>query len=468
MQGEVSDAFIVVLTVNMFTTLGVLHYLVAKPRDANAEIGWHITVLHLSIGAVALGLVVVFRNSFGGILDAPHMGQYVPGFALAMFLERTGQIPERIHARHMNFRLIGLARTSSEITYSLASVGFAIAGTGGMAIVYGNIARSIVYLSMMTLPSDRSEWLKPCKLRFGALRPVFAFGLPLAVGAWASFASRRWDNLIISAMFGPGIVGEYNLAYNLADIPAIQVGEQIGEVLLPSFAHMTPEGRRDALVRSTGLLSLIIFPLAIGLGALAPTVVHTLLSPAWAGVAPMLMILSALSVTRPFGFTIASYLQASNLPRPAMWLNLSKVVMLLTSIVLLGQLGPLWACVGVGVAFGGQSLASMMVVAKKDGLRIGAFLRRCVPPLLACVPMVLAVYGTRIALVRLGIEVRGASLAAEVIAGAIVYIAAALVIARSESRELVGLIRGARRRKGAVSSIPPAALETAVERSSVL
>src|SRR4051812_44594986 len=54
-QGEVSDAYIVVLTVNMFTTLGVLHYLVAKPKDAGPEVGWHITVVHLAIGAVALG-----------------------------------------------------------------------------------------------------------------------------------------------------------------------------------------------------------------------------------------------------------------------------------------------------------------------------------------------------------------------------------------------------------------------------
>jgi lipopolysaccharide exporter len=458
-QGEVSDAFVVVLTANMFTTWGVLHFLVARPKEATPEIGWHITVLHLSVGIVAFSLVAIFRDAFGTLLGAPAMGRYVPGFAVALFLERVGQIPERIHAKHMNFRLIGIGRTSSEITYSIVSVVLAVMGWGGMAIVYGNIARGLVSVSIMAGASDRSEWLRPCKLRLAALRPVFSFGLPLAVGSWASFASRRWDNLIISAMFGPAVLGEYNLAYNLADIPAIQVGEQIGEVLLPSFAHMTPEARKDALVRSTGLLSVVIFPLAIGLGAVAPTVVKTLLSPEWAGVAPMLMILSALSVTRPFGFTIASYLQASNLPRAAMWLNLSKVVLLLASLTLLGQLGPLWACAGVGVAFGAQSLAAMAVVAKKDGLRIGAFLTQCFPPFLACAPMVLAVFGVRHGLASLGIDVRGVSLVAEMVAGALVYVVSALLIARSTSRELLRLIKNALRRRtqrDTPTSIPPA------------
>ncbi len=453
-QGEVSDAYIVVLTANMFTTLGVLHYLVAKPKDAGPEVGWNITVLHLSVGLVALSLVTLFRDHFGHYLHAPDMGKYVPGFAVALFLERIGQIPERILARHMQFRLIGLGRTSSEITYSIVSVALAMTGMGGMAIVWGNIARSAVYVAVMCANSDRTEWLTPSKLRRDVMKPVFAFGLPLAVGAWASFAARRWDNLVVSAMFGPGVVGEYNLAYNLADIPAIQVGEQIGEVLLPSFAQMEPEARKDALIRSTGLLSLVIFPLAVGLGALAPTVVHTLLSKQWESVAPMLMILSALSVTRPFGFTIASYLQASNMPRAAMWLNLSKVAMLLTSLALLGQLGPLWACVGVGVAFGAQSLASMAVVAARDGLRIGAFLKPCAGPLLACVPMVAAVFGVRHAVTALGIDVRGVSLALEVIVGGVVYVGAAFVTARSLARELVGLVR--RRRERGSSAPPPA------------
>jgi PST family polysaccharide transporter len=357
-----------------------------------------------------------------------------------------------------------VTRATTEIVYSLFSVGLAWAGFGGMAIVYGNIARYFLYALMLIRAADRRDWLTPSPLRWTILKPVFAFGLPLWLGALATFASRRWDNLVVSAIFGVGVVGQYNLAYNLADIPAIQVGEQIGEVLLPSFANMSAEQRKDAIVRSTGLLALIIFPLAIGLGAIAHTVVRTLLDPSWAGVAPMLVVLSALSVVRPFGFTIASYLQASNRPRLVMMLNVAKVILLVPCIAGLGLLGgPLWACAGVGVAFAFQSIASMAVVARQDGVKMSAFLMKCLLPLLACGPMVAVVLATRWGLAQARIDVRGLNLVVEMIAGGLAYVVAAPVIARSTSRELLDLVRAAiRKRRGGGSrpSDPPPSEKT--------
>ena len=251
-QGEVSDAFIVVLTAHQLSSLGLLHFLVARPKDASAEVGWHVTVLHNLTGLVAFATVVLGRDAFGRWLNAPTMGQYVPGFALAIFFERISNVPERLLTRQMRFRALGGARGLAEITYSLISVALAMLGLGGMAIVYGNVARGVMLAASFTALAPRADWLTPTRLKLATLRPVLKFGLPLSVGALASFASRRWDNLLVSAMFGAGVVGEYNLAYNLADIPAIQVGEQIGETLLPSFSHMQPEERKDALARSTG------------------------------------------------------------------------------------------------------------------------------------------------------------------------------------------------------------------------
>src|SRR6185503_9524647 len=125
------------------------------------------------------------------------------------------------------------------------------------------------------------DWLEPARLTFRQTRELFAFGVPMALGALCAFASRRWDNLMVSRFFGPGPAGMYNLAYNLADVPAIQVGEQVGDVLLPSFARLDPERRPAALLRSLSLLALVVFPLAVGLGVVAPTLVAVLLDARW-------------------------------------------------------------------------------------------------------------------------------------------------------------------------------------------
>ncbi len=449
-QGEVSDAFIVVLTAHQLSTLGVQQYLVAGP-EPDKGLAWHVTVFQFVLGLVAFGLVVVFRDSFGGVLHAPTMGQYVPGLAVAMFIERLGTVPERLLSRQMKFRTIGLGRTLGEMAYTALSVGLAWRGFGGMAIVYGNILRTILYLAVLAHATPRAAWLSPTPLSFATLRPALRYGLPLWVGAFASFVSRRWDNLVVSGLFGAQVVGEYNLAYNLADIPATQVGEQIGDVLFPSFSRMEPEERKRALVRSTGLLALVVFPLAVGLGAVAPTVVHVMLRPEWYAVGPMLVILSALSITRPVGWTIQAYLQASHRPRASMWLGLAKIAFLLSAMIVLGKLTnqPLWTCGAVGIAFGLHSLASMFVVSRYDGVGVWTLLGRCAPPLLATLPMAAAVYGVRILISRAGMVPPALGLAIELVTGGLAYVASAFVFARSSALELTNLVRGAvQRRRG--------------------
>jgi PST family polysaccharide transporter len=265
---------------------------------------------------------------------------------------------------------------------------------------------------------------------------MFAYGIPLSLGALAAFASRRWDNLLIARFFGAAPTGLYNLAYNLADVPAIQVGEQIGDVLFPSFARLDPERRKAALLRSMTLLALVVFPLAVGLGAVADTLVRVLFDERWEAVGPMLTLLSALSITRPIGWTIASYLQAQRLTKTVMALEGLKALAVVVLIATIGRTSVLWTCAAVGIAFAIHTLASLWAVARVDRIPVTRSLRGLAGPLVACGPMVGAVL-----LVRwLFRDSEASALVAflsETAAGAVAYLAAVMLVAREPARELI-------------------------------
>lgn len=444
--GEVSDAFVLVTTVSQLSTWGFGQYLVAKP-DAGDDVTWHVTVFHMVLGIVALGAVLLFGGTFSTLLHAPNLPRYIPGLVLSVFLDRATSVPERLIARSMRFRTLGLSRSAGEISYSVVSLGLAFLGMGGMAIVWGNVARSLVRMISMFSAVEAKRWLKPYPLSRETTRALLRFGLPFAVSSNAAFASRRWDNLIISGLFGPSVLGSYNMAYNLADIPAVQVGEQIGDVLLPSFAHLKPEQRGDALVRATGLLGMVVFPLAVGLGAVAPTAIAALLPRAWAEVGPMLIVLSALSVTRPIGWTVASFLVSRERTRALMFLGIFQVIVLLSSIYVLGRVGgPLWACGGVGVAFAIHALANVFTV-QADGVSARALLGKCMHPLLACIPLVLAVLAVRPLMMALPWSVPAmVRLVVEIAVGGLGYVAGAFLFAREQTNDFIRLIRKAARR----------------------
>jgi PST family polysaccharide transporter len=306
-----------------------------------------------------------------------------------------------------------------------------------MAIVVANVVRSALRTIVFVALADRREWLTPCRIRLEQCRDLLRFGLPLSFGALAAFASRRWDNLLVARFFGAGPAGAYNLAYNLADVPAIQVGEQIGDVLFPSFARMDAERRKAALVRSLTLLGLLVFPLAVGLGAVAPALVSILFDARWQSVAPMLMILSVLSVTRPVGWTIAAYLQAEDRPRAVMMLEAFKLASLLGAVYSFGRVSPLWTCFAVGIGFAAHTFASLWVVQRLDRIPFVRLVGSVASPFAACIPLALGVAGAHYLCESTGVSNKLLELVFQICAGAVFYAIGALVIAPSASHDLL-------------------------------
>ncbi len=446
--GEVSLAAVIIQTAHAVSSCGLSQYLVSKPHEGRAA-AFHATFYFMLLGVIALGVAVALRDPLGVLIGAPGMGRYLPGLALAGLLERVGTVQDRILVRDMRFREVGLLRSLGEVAYAVVTVALAWAGWGAAAVVWGSIVRSAVRLASLSLITPRREWLSPSRITLARTRELFAFGLPMSAAALAGFGSRRWDNLLFSSLFGEATAGLYNLAYNLADIPATQIGETIGDVLVPSFAQMDSDSRRQAaLLRSMRLLILIVAPLALGLGVIAPTLTRALFDPRWAEVAPMLTLLSALSVVRPIGWIGASYLQVKNRPRTIMLLEITKTVGLLAAIALLGRLGPRWACAAVGIAFALGSFGYFWVIRRIDGLTLREQILPLLPPVLACAPMVLAVLAVRRGLVALGGAPSGVGLGVELLVGALVFIPSAFALAPAASRDLITLLQTALPRRG--------------------
>jgi lipopolysaccharide exporter len=443
--GEVADASVVAFTLNVLANVGVGIYVIAHP-EATPEDRFHAALLHVGLGVLVILPVLLFGGPLGRALGAPTMGHYLPGMVLAVMCERVSLLPERLLVSRLRFGTVSLQRASGEILYTAVSVGAAVLGMGAMAIVVGNLARSgSRVLVLLKLVSWR-EWLAPCRLRMKTFARIARFGLPISIGQLVGFGLRRWDNLVVSLLHGAAVVGPYNLAYNLADIPAVQIGEQITDALQVSFAGEQDSDPIQRLLRSIAVLAFIMTPMAVGLGAVAPTLAALFLDQRWAGVGPMLVWLSVISFPRPLSGAVASYMQVRNRRRAFLALEVFTLVTLFATLFTLGRPGPLYACAAVGLTFALRLLLAGVLLRRLDGVPLAAFFGPQLPPLVAALVMAAAVTGTRIGLARVGIP-GGLSLAAQLTVGAVVYLAAARVVARATWDQAVLLLRRALTRR---------------------
>ena len=443
--GEVGTASVIAQTANWISHWGFNQYMIVHGPKSDEQT-YHTAVVNLVFGFVGLCAIAGTGAWFAPLFHAPHLASYLPGLTLAILIRRIGAVPDKVLAREMRFRELAIANGVGDLAYTISAITLAeTTDLGGQAIVLGNIVQSGLATALI-LRATGLGWFRPTPWRWQRVREILRFGLPLGFAQLFEFASRYWDNLAFGAYFGPKIVGLYNQAYNLADIPAVQVGEQIGGVLLPAMASLDVKDRKAALIRATGLMALVVFPLAIGLGTVARTLIRCLLNDAWQDVAPLLIVLSVLSVVRPMGWGVGAYLASFSRTRTVMFLALLKLVLLFGCIVAFHSLGPLWTAASVGIAFGGQSLVTIGLVIYTDRVPAWPLASAVLRPLAACGVMAAAVLGARQGMVALGVDAPSAVLPVEIVAGAVTYVVAALVLAGPIARDFLQLLRRALKR----------------------
>jgi PST family polysaccharide transporter len=440
---------ILVLTMNWLTTLGFGQYVIVRGRgDEAAEVIWHATVATLGLAVIGLGGLAFVTGVFGPYLGAPEITQFIPICCIAIAFRRISTIPEKLLVQRLHFRAIALTQTLGEAVYAGTTIFFAYHGHGAWSVAYGNIAQYGVTMLILIAAVGLKPWLTPTPWSWDRVRHMTRFGAPLAVESILHMGARQWDNVMIRSLFGARPTGLYNLAYNLADIPAVHVGEQIGLVLLPSLAAMPPEDRPRAFERASALLALVIFPLAVGLGAVSNTLIHLVLSEEWEDVAPLLSVLAVLSVFRPIGWVVSSYLQAQERNKPLMYLEMIKIVTLLGGVVALSPFGVRASAGAVGLAFAINAVLGVWLVLH-NGPRPRVLIEGFLRPLFAASVMAAAVLLMRFTLKGFSLAHPGILLAAEISVGAIVYVAVALVVCRDATRDLLQGMRELRKRKHA-------------------
>lgn len=447
--GDVTAAMIVTLSAFSITSLGVGIYLISSPTLGRDAV-FHATCWFLVTGTAALGIAWALAAPLGAWFDAPGLVRYMPIFVASAMLDRLTFVPERMLIRKLRFRWISLSRGAGELVFTGLSLLLAARGVGAMSIAWANLARAALRAAAMVPAVPWRDWLEPHRLRMSVLRPIVRYGTGSAIGSIATAMMRRWDNLLVSHFFGSAVMGAYNYAYNIADTPAVAIGEQMSDVVAAAFPQATGAARQAALVRACTMVSLIMFPLAFGLAAVSDSVVHAFFNRRWDGVGPMLMCLAVLSAPRPIAQILQAYLFSAGRIRVIVWVEWASFATLMAAIAAFGvtlgggaggggvDAGVLWTCGAVGAVFVLRTLALLWAVQHIDGVPLRRFLLPLLRPLIACAAMVAAIAAVRPELHALAPITR---LAIEVGLGAAVYLIGARLIFRDAAVDFVALIR---------------------------
>lgn len=163
------------------------------------------------------------------------------------------------------------------------------------ALVAAIMARRVVLL----IASYSMAPYRP-RLSLARLRTLVDFSKWMLANNALSFVRERIDALIVGKLAGPGPLGLYTIAQEIADLPTSELAQPVARATYPGFARIAHEPRRlaDGYLETLGLVVAVCLPAAAGIGLLAEPLVVSLLGPAWLEAVPLIQVLALYGAMR--------------------------------------------------------------------------------------------------------------------------------------------------------------------------
>ncbi len=373
--------------------------------------------------SVLLGLcltVAVFLLSYVAIwlYHEPIVGELMRIMCLVFVIEELAVIHGVLISRLMRFHADFWIQILPLLCRATVAIVFAWQGFGVWSLVAGALAGSLsrVFLSILVIP----YWPR-WRFNFRYLQSTWKTNSGYFAGGILFYANSNFDLFLIGRLLGASALGYYQNARSLTDEVRYRMAVPLQRVLFPAFSTLQENTGwlQSSVLRSGRLLAAIVFPVGIGIAAIADELVPVLYGAKWLAMVPVLKLLGIRTAVAASTVIASPLFHSRNRVGLALRYNAVGSVIVLLSVAVAST----WGMNAVAGAIALSSLYSLV------GYRVGLGLiglswkdvwSMCAPPACASTVMWLSIEISRAFLVG-AIEGGMGELTLHIALGAIVY-----------------------------------------------
>src|SRR5262245_22225337 len=416
--GLVGMAQIFLMLVSIFTEFGLGTAIIAHPELSERQFG-QLNAVSVAVSTIAVLLTCAAAIALGWFFAAPQLPLLVVATSTVFAINGFRIVPSARLQLEFKFRYLAILESISALLVGGAMVGFAALGFQYWTLVIGSVLGS----SVITLGAVAA---RPCRLirpRAGEISKILSVSSDLLLSRFTWWVQVNADALIVGRVLGKAPLGAYAMTMTIASLPVDKVTALVTQVSPPFVAAVKAERRAlgHLVLVLTGMLSLLVFPMAVGIALVADDFVRFALGPKWLAVIPALRFLSILAAFRSVQTLLSPVIVVTGGTRLFMYLGLIEAAVMSMAF---------W----VGSHFGitGVALSWLLVhplmraptywwVFRQTGITVMRYLSALWPSLRAPTLMAMGVVGIK--LLMPSVWSSPAKLTIQIGLGAIVYLA---------------------------------------------
>lgn len=245
---------------------------------------------NIFMAAACYGIIFLAAPFVAKFYNMPELTSILRVLAISLIFQAFASIQRLNLTIELNFKMLAKISLSGALAGGTAGLICAYNGLGVWSLVVQqmtNIAFRVILFWILV------HWRPKCFFNKASFKNLFGFGSKLLASGLLNTLYDNIYDLIIGKVFAAATLGNYTRAAHFANFPSSNITGIFQRVTFPVLSKIQDdhEKLRTAYLKFLNIATLVIFPLMIGLAALAKPFILLVLTDKWIEVILILQII---------------------------------------------------------------------------------------------------------------------------------------------------------------------------------
>ena len=417
-----------------FVDSGFSNALVRKTDRVEEDLS---TCFYFNIGVGIIAYIVLFLIAplVANFYNQPILSPIIRITGLGVILNSLCVVQQALFTIKIDFKSQAKVTLSATIISGIVGVVLAYLEYGVWALVWQGVVMSLVRMGLLWL---MSKWRPKTSFSKDSFHYLFGYGSKLLASGLLDTIYNNIYPIVIGKFYSPSQLGNYSRALSFAQLPSSNITSILQRVTFPVLSSIQDDLPRlqTNYRRLLKLSAFIVFPLMMGLAAVAFPLIRVVLTPKWEGCSLYLQIICFALIWYPIHAINLNLLQVKGRSDLFLRLEIIKKIVGVCIMCITIPLGITAMCIGMVVS----SLISLFINTHYTGKLIYVGYIKQMRDLLPIFINSLIMGGIVYLCIQISDNDIG-QLSLGIVVGLISYIGGASMITRSELKEYRNLLK---------------------------
>lgn len=247
-------------------------------------------IINFSISVLAFGSLFIAAPFVADFYNMPDLQSIMRVFSVTLIINALFAVHRARLTKNVDFKTQSKVSLTAAVISGVLGITLAYKGFGVWSLVYQSICSAAINFLMMLA---MVRWFPKPVFNKDSFHALFGFGSKLLIASLISSIYSNLYNMVIGKRYSASDLGYYTRADSLGNLPSQNVAGILYRVTFPILSQLQDdrERLRSIYIKYLQISCFAVFPIMMGLAALAKPIIVLMLGEKWMPSVLLLQIL---------------------------------------------------------------------------------------------------------------------------------------------------------------------------------